>query len=277
MREHGIEVEIIHLVTAGDVTQGSLAAAGGEGLFTKRIQQALLDHEVDLAVHSLKDLPTDPVPGLALASVPIREEPFDVMVSNLANTLAELPAGAVVGTGSIRRQAQLLNAYPHLKVADIRGNVETRLAKIETDDYDAVILAHAGIHRLGLASQITQQIPFEIMLPAVGQAALGLESRDEDSATMEVARLLDHSPTHASVVAERTLLRKLRAGCLAPVGCLVEPGVNETLSLRAVVLSPDGTEKITLEEDGSALEPVQLGETAAEKLLAEGAEALINR
>lgn len=276
LKKHDVDVELIQLVTTGDVTQGPLSAAGGEGLFTKRIQQALLDDEADIAVHSLKDLPTEPTSELQLAAVPKREHPYDVMVSQSVSSLDALKPGSIVGTGSIRRQAQLLHAYPELVVKDIRGNVESRLKKLETEDYDAIILAYAGLHRLGLDKHVTQQLSMDLMLPAVGQGALGLETRAGDDESSSIARMINDPCSYAEVTAERALLRTLRAGCMAPVGCFARE--SETgLMLRAVVLSSDGKDRVTVQESGSMDSAAELGQAAAETLLAHGAEELMQR
>lgn len=275
LSEHGFQVELVHLVTQGDVTKGSLAQAGGQGLFTKRIQQALFDQEADLAVHSLKDLPTDPTPGLRLAAVPEREIPNDVMVSHQANTLMELPAGAVVGTGSIRRQAQVLFARPDCQVADIRGNVETRLEKLDAGEYDAIVLARAGMHRLGLSDRMTEVIDSETMMPAVGQGALGIEVRGDDEESLKAARLLIHEPSMQAVTAERALLRSLRAGCLAPVGCLATVDEHSQLTLKATVLDSQGKQRLVETVSGEAAQAESIGISAADALLHQGAAELI--
>jgi hydroxymethylbilane synthase len=272
--ELGVEVELVLITTQGDVKTGPLGQIGGQGLFTKEIQRALLASEIDLAVHSLKDLPTAPVVGLALAAVPPRESTADVLVSNTAATLSDLPKGARVGTGSLRRKAQLLHARPDLVIEDIRGNVETRLKKLDDGQYDAVVLAEAGLVRLGLAHRISQVLPRSLMLPAVGQGALGIETRADDETAQRLLASLDHGQTHAAVSAERSLLASLRAGCLAPVGAWgrVEAG---RLLLDAVVLDGEGKRRLTASEEGSPQEPLDVGRRVAERLLVQGAGELI--
>jgi hydroxymethylbilane synthase len=268
-----IAAELVLISTRGDMTQQPLTSGGGQGLFTKEIQRALLDHRVDLAVHSLKDLPTAPVPGLVLAAVPIRESHRDVLVSR-AGILADLPAGAVVGTGSRRRESQLLHVRPDIRVAGIRGNVETRLSRLDTGEYDAILLAEAGIKRLGFDSQITQILPEEIMLPAAGQGALAIECRADDRETQHALRSLDDPATHAAVRAERALLSALQAGCLAPAGAWGRVGKGG-LELDGVVLSVDGRQRLAAHRAGPGDDPEQLGALVAGDLLGQGAAALI--
>jgi hydroxymethylbilane synthase len=273
----GVEVEMVEIATQGDVRQvGPIANIGTLGVFTKEIQRALLDGQIDLAVHSLKDLPTEPVPGLSLAAAPPREACGDALIAREAKSFDDLPRGAVIGTGSLRRQAQLLAARPDLKMADIRGNVETRLKKLEAGDYDAIVLAEAGLRRLQLTAHITQVLPKSIILPAIGQGALGVEARDDDPFTREILARLDDADTHRAVAAERALLYTLRGGCMAPVGAWgrVEDG---RLALSAVVLSPDGKQKLECSAAADPAEAEQLGRQVAEQLLAQGAAELIRQ
>jgi hydroxymethylbilane synthase len=267
----GIEVELVPITTQGDVKTQPLGQIGGQGLFTKELQRALLDNQIDLAVHSLKDLPTASVDGLALAAVPERESTADVLVSNIAQRIEDLPQAACIGTGSLRRKAQLLHIRPDFQVEDIRGNVETRVRKLDEGQYDAIILAEAGLLRLGLAARIVHVIPQTVMLPAVGQGALGIESRADDSTTRQILAPLNHTETHQAVHAERSLLFTLRGGCLAPVGAIgrVE---NGRLLLDAVVLSGDGAKRVSAAGEAAA---VVLGEQIAAALIAQGATELI--
>ena len=274
LMELGVTVELVPIATQGDVKSGPLGQIGGMGLFTKELQRALLDQQIDLAVHSLKDLPTEPVAGLALAAVPERESTADVLLSTKAGSLDSLPGGARVGTGSLRRKAQLLHVRPDLVIEDIRGNVETRVRKLDEGQFDAIVLAEAGLKRLGLADRITQVLPRTSMLPAVGQGALGIETRSNDEATQRLVAPLDHVDTHQAVLAERTLLLSLRAGCLAPVGAFAEVR-GETLSLEAAVLSPDGKRRLYAGAATAANEAVYLGQIIAEELIAGGAATLI--
>jgi hydroxymethylbilane synthase len=272
----GVEIDLVPITTQGDVKQGPLGQIGGEGLFTKELQRALLEQQIDLAVHSLKDLPTASVEGLSLAAVPERESTSDVLVSAKASRIEDLPPAARMGTGSLRRKAQLLHIRPDLIVEDIRGNVDTRLRKLDDGQYDAIILAEAGLKRLGLAARALHVIPHASMLPAVGQGALGIETRTDDTLTRTLLEPLNHLETHQAVIAERTLLFALRAGCLAPVGACARV-LQSRLLLDAVVLSPDGALRLTASaraEDGDGARA--LGQRVAEQLLAQGAGELIS-
>jgi len=272
--QRGVDVELVPITTQGDVKTGPLGQIGGQGLFTKELQRALLDDRIDLAVHSLKDLPTEPVEGLVIAAVPERESTADVLISPNADRIESLPPAAQVGTGSLRRKAQLLHLRPDLVVQDIRGNVETRLRKLEEDQFSAIVLAEAGLRRLGMVTQICHVIPQQSMLPAVGQGALAIEARTADQRVRSSVSPLDHFPTHHSVLAERTLLLELRAGCLAPVGALgrVEGG---RLVLEAVVLSPDGKQRLAASESSDVADAIAIGQRVADQLLAQGAANLI--
>jgi hydroxymethylbilane synthase len=270
----GVAVELVPITTQGDVKTGPLGQIGGQGLFTKEIQRALLDEQIDLAVHSLKDLPTADVPGLAIAAVPVRESIHDVLVGPY-RTLDELPHGARIGTGSLRRRAQLLHRRPDLELLEIRGNVDTRLRKVDSGEYDAIVLAQAGLSRLGLGQRIAYVIPTSLMLPAVGQGALGLETRSDDDFVRQLLRPLDDLDTHQAVAAERSLLQSLRAGCLAPVGAWGRVD-NGKLHIEAVVLNPAGTKRLYVQRQGDPSKAVNLGQDAAEELLRQGAGELIS-
>lgn len=274
LTERGVAVELVPITTQGDVKTGPLADIGGMGLFTKELQRALQGGQIDLAVHSLKDLPTLPVEGLTLGAVPERESTADVLLSTKAASFESLPPKARVGTGSLRRKAQLLHVRPDLVVEEIRGNVETRVKKLDEGQYDAIILAEAGLKRLGLADRITQVLPQSWMLPAVGQGALAIETRAGDFSTRGQVAPLDHDDTHQAVLAERTLLLSLRAGCLAPVGAYACVQ-GDRLSLQAVVLSPDGQRRITAGAATGTNDAVYLGQIVAEELLGQGAAELI--
>jgi hydroxymethylbilane synthase len=256
-------------VEQGVVEQGQCA---GWGVFTKEIQAALLRCDVDVAVHSLKDLPTDTVDGLLLAAVPVRESSEDALVSSQYHSLDELPLGACVGTGSHRRQAQLLQLRPDLQIEGIRGNLDTRLAKLDAGTYDAIILACAGLKRLGLATRITELLGPPRLYPAAGQGALGIECRKLDSAVQRMLARLDHEPSRQAVTAERTLLASLEAGCLAPVGVWgrVDDG---DVCLDAVVVSLDGVQCFRASQGGT--DPVTVGQQVAEQLLGQGAAEII--
>lgn len=274
LTERGVAVELIPISTQGDVKAGPLGQIGGQGLFTKEIQRALLDGQIDLAVHSLKDLPTAPVDGLSLAAVPPRESTADVLVSKLADSLANLPHGARIGTGSLRRKAQLLHVRSDLAMLEIRGNVDTRLRKLDAGDYDAIVLAEAGLNRLGFQNRIAAVLPRSIMLPAVGQGALGIETRTDDGPTRQSLLPLNDPATNAAVMAERSMLATLRGGCLAPVGALARVD-GPVLSLDGVVLSGDGQRRISAAVAGSPADALLLGEHAAHELLAQGAAEMI--
>jgi hydroxymethylbilane synthase len=274
LTERGVDVELVPITTQGDVKTGPLNEIGGMGLFTKELQWALLNRQIDLAVHSLKDLPTDPVEGLALAAVPERESTADVLVSNQADRVESLPQQARIGTGSLRRKAQLLFARPDLVVEDIRGNVETRLRKLDDRQFDAIVLAEAGLKRLGLAEPIRHVIPRSLMLPAVGQGALGIEARADDEQTRGLLAPLDHEHTHRAVLAERTLLHSLGTGCMAPVGALAWIESNR-LHLQAAVLATDGSRRIAANAETPISDAITLGHIVAEELLLQGAGELI--
>jgi hydroxymethylbilane synthase len=274
LRHAGHAVEIIEITTRGDTEETAPIGSIGTGVFTKEIQRAVLAGQVDIAVHSLKDLPTDEVAGLILAAVPRRESPADVLVSHSAASLGALPKNAHIGTGSLRRQAQLRYARPDLHVEPIRGNVDTRLRRLDEGACDAIVLAEAGLKRLGLAGRITEVLSYEAMLPAVGQGALGVECRGEDWATRAALAPLDDRDSRAAVVAERSLLAHLSGGCLAPIGAL---GIcrNGMLHLSAVVLCADGSRRLEASHSASPEEAVALGQQVAETLLAQGAADLI--
>ncbi len=270
----GCTVEIVPITTTGDVSTRPLGEVGGQGLFTKEIQRALLEDRCDLAVHSLKDLPTEPVPGLLLAAVPPREEVGDALLSREGKSLMELRKGAVIGTGSIRRAAQLRALRPDLCIQDIRGNLDTRIKKLDDGNYDAIILAVAGLKRLGWDQRITEVIPSEWMLPAIGQAALGLEIRADDRSTFAMVEPLNDMASHAAVAAERSMLRELRGGCLAPVAGLATVA-DSRVELAGAVISQDGTERLDVRLQGSLTDPCELGKTVARLLLRKGAARLI--
>jgi hydroxymethylbilane synthase len=276
LAKHRTTVELVPITTSGDANQISSLGqiSPTPGVFTKELQRALLDERIDLAVHSLKDLPTAPVPGLILAATPPRESPRDVLVSRSGATLSDLPLGSVIGTGSQRRRAQLLHIRPDLVVRDIRGNVETRLQKMRQGDFDAIVLAEAGLTRLGFADQITEVFDPETILPAVGQGALGIECRTKDSVTRGLLSVIDEPITHAAVLAERTLLAELLGGCLAPVGALAEKD-GDQLRLRGVVISLDGKTRLFAEHRDHLSEPETLGRWVARLLLDQGAAKII--
>ena len=271
-----IETELVRVTSSGDRDQTRpVAELESQGLFTKEIQQAVLDGRADIAVHSLKDLPTEATPGLVLGAVPERELVGDVLVSRDNVGWRELPHGARIGTGSRRRRAQLLHARPDLELLDLRGNVETRLQKLRDGQFDAIVLAYAGLKRLGLQGEVTEELRLDVVLPAVGQGALGIEARAEDLRTRDVLAGLDHLPSRAAVTAERTLLAELRGGCLAPVGAWARLADGGQLLLDAVVLSLDGRQRLLATGSAALDEAESLGCCVAADLLSQGAAELI--
>jgi hydroxymethylbilane synthase len=268
-------VELVRIQTAGDRIQDvALSQIGGDGLFTKEIQRVLLAGSADVAVHSLKDLPTAAVEGLVLAAVPPRGPSGDAFVSRRHVTFDCLPPGATIGTSSLRRRAQLLYRRPDLRLVDMRGNVETRLRKLDEQALDALVLAHAGLERLGLEAAVTEILDPEWMLPAVGQGALGLECRVEDRETCTLLQRLNDPPTRQAVLAERALLRRLGGGCLVPIGTAARVDTNG-LVLRGAVLAPDGSERIAGQTSGPATEAEAVGQRLADELLTLGARRLL--
>jgi hydroxymethylbilane synthase len=272
LAELGVETEIEIIRTTGDkITDVPLARVGSKGLFTKEIEEALLEGRIDLAVHSLKDLPVDLPDGLALAAVPERESPFDAVVGK---RLDELPAGARVGTSSLRRAAQLRRLRPDLKIEDIRGNLDTRLRKLDEGQYDAILLASAGLKRLGWEARITEMLEPEIMCPAVGQGALAVETRMAPDPAFEICARLDDAAARAAVEAERALLAALGGGCQVPLGAYAELREGR-LRLRAVVADPASGDVFSCVEEGPADDPRAVGLRAAETLLDGGARRII--
>jgi hydroxymethylbilane synthase len=268
-------VDLVTIETHGDRDQSTaLAAMGGFGVFTKAIQTALHEDRVDVAVHSLKDLPTIPEPGLELVAVPPRGPSGDAFVSRSFPSFDDLPEGAVVGTSSLRRRAQILNRRFDLKLLDLRGNIDTRLRKLDEQNFDAIILAEAGLVRLNLADRITEILDQSWMLPAVGQGAIGLECRADDEDTKHFVAALREPDTFARVTAERAMLLALGGGCLVPIGATSEV-VNGVLTLRGAVLSPDGRRRIVATHTGPAATPLAVGQELAAMLLAEGAGELL--
>jgi hydroxymethylbilane synthase len=271
-----LAVELVEIETAGDrVRDVPLVQLGGEGAFTKAIQHALLERHVDVAVHSLKDLPTFVVPGLVLAAVPPRGPTGDALVSVKYRSFDVLPPWSVVATSSLRRKAQLLFRRPDLKLVDIRGNVETRLRKLVEQGLDATVLAQAGLERLGLADRITEVLDDAWMLPAVGQGALGIECRQDDGAAQAVLGKVDHAPTRWAALAERAMLRGLGGGCHVPIGAKSSLA-DGTLTLRGVVLSPDGSRRIDGEVAGPMGQAEALGQELARRLREQGADRLLS-
>jgi hydroxymethylbilane synthase len=268
-------VEVVEIETSGDrFGEAALTQIGGDGVFTKEVQHALLAGAVDVAVHSLKDLPTACIAGLTLAAVPERGPSGDVFVSHKHRRFDELPPGAVVGTSSLRRRSQAWHRRPDLSFVNLRGNIETRLRKLDEQGLDAVLLAEAGLRRLGLGEAITELLDPQWMLPAVGQGALGLECRMDDAATLGVLGRLNDWPTRQAVLAERALLRGLGGGCLLPIGASSRVE-RDQLWLRGAVLTPDGKRRIAAEHTGPAAHAETIGQQLAEILLTSGARELL--
>jgi len=273
LRERGHEVEIEVIKTTGDkITEVALAQVGTKGMFTKEIEEALAEGRVDLAVHSLKDLPTELASTFTLAAVMKRQDPRDVFLSLRYDRFTDLPKGARVGTSSLRRQAQIKSVRPDLNIFPLRGNVDTRLRKLESAEFDAIILAAAGLNRLGRTERVREVLPVEVMCPAVGQGALGVEARADDAATLKELAFLDDTAARRATAAERALLRTLGGGCQVPIGAYAE-AVDGTLKLTAIVAHPDGSE--VLREQRTGNDPEELGVRVGRKLLAGGADAIL--
>ncbi len=275
----GLETELVLIRTEGDVSRQPLAQIGGTGVFVSALRDALLSGEVDLAVHSLKDLPTAPAEGITMAAVPQREDPRDVVVARDGLTLGELPAGSRVGTGAPRRVAQLEALGLGVDIVDVRGNVDTRIGKVASGELDAVVLARAGLARLGRVEDATEVLDPLQMLPAPGQGALAVECRTDAEILGVVREALDHPATRACVEAERALLAELEAGCSAPVGALAEVAegdLGDELWMRAVALSHDGGLFVRRSASGPLDDAVGLGQKLAAEMLADGAAELIN-
>jgi len=275
--ETGRPVEIVVIETQGDRAAGdSLSRIGGEGVFTRAIQDAVLAGEADIAVHSMKDLPTATIAGLTLAAVPERGPIHDAFVSRKHPRFDDLPAGAKVATGSLRRRAQILHRRPDLCLVDIRGNVDTRLRKLAQLDLDAIVLAEAGLSRLGLESHITVLLDVEWMLPAVGQGALGLECRSDDDGTRAILYSLNHFPSRQAVIAERAILRALGGGCQVPLGvCTQFTREKSELQITAAVLSQDGRKRVATSLTGQMDGAEALGNRLAAALLLAGAKEIL--
>ncbi len=271
----GLQIELVRMTTQGDkILDSPLAKIGGKGLFVKELEDGLLGGRADIAVHSMKDVPVELPPGLHLPVICEREDPRDAFVSNNYTTLDELPPGARVGTSSLRRQCQITARRPDLKILTLRGNVNTRLAKLDAGEYDAVILAAAGLKRLGFASRITAYLDTTVSLPAIGQGAVGIECRADDAETNRLIAVLNDSDTHTRVAAERAMNQRLEGGCQVPIGGHATL-VGDTLRLRALVGSPDGKQMIRGEISGLRAEADKLGVTLADDLLARGAAAIL--
>jgi len=275
-RHHSdLEVELVPMSTRGDkILDTPLAKIGGKGLFVKELEHALLEDRADIAVHSMKDVPMTFPKGLGLSVICEREDPFDAFVSNTYASLDELPEGARVGTSSLRRQCQLLARRPDLQLVDLRGNLGTRLNKLDAGEYDAIILAVAGLKRLGMPQRIRQVIDSDWILPAGGQGAVGIEARCDDERVQKLLEPLNHRETAYRVIAERAVNNRLQGGCQVPIGAYATVE-GETLHLQALVGAVDGSEIIFAQDEGPVSEAEAIGSALAEDLLARGADKIL--
>lgn len=273
-----LRIEIIVIKTKGDrILDVSLPKLGeeGKGLFTKELEDAMLERRIDLAVHSLKDLPTDFTEGLHLAAICEREDPRDAFLARAGiKSFRDLPSGSLIGTSSLRRVAQLRAARSDVQTDPVRGNVDTRIAKLDAGNYDAIVLAAAGVKRLGYDDRITQYLGQDVMLSAPGQGALAIESRMDDDEINQIAAVLNHQPTRLACQSERAFLKHLGGGCLVPIAALGKIE-GERMSLTGLVASPDGSEIVRGEDSGKALDAQHIGERLAEELLSRGADRLL--
>ncbi|MBB5324593.1 hydroxymethylbilane synthase [Anoxybacillus tepidamans] len=271
------EFEMKEIVTKGDqILNVTLSKVGGKGLFVKEIEQAMLNQEIDMAVHSMKDMPAVLPEGLIIGCVPKREDHRDVLISKARVPFVELASGAVIGTSSLRRSAQLLAKRPDLEVKWIRGNIDTRLAKLQNEDYDAIILAAAGLRRMGWADEtITEYLPTELCLPAVGQGALAIECREDDAELLEWLQKLNDNETERAVLAERAFLQRMEGGCQVPIAGYAYVNDKDEVVFTGLVASPDGKE--CYKETAVGMHPEEVGKTVADGLAQRGAKALIDR
>ena len=270
-----LKVELIPMVTQGDIILDSpLSKIGGKGLFVKQLEQAILNNEADIAVHSIKDIPAQFPEGLMLAAICQRDEVRDAFVANKYTSLNDLPEGAIVGTSSLRRQCQLRSHFPHLIIKDLRGNVGTRLNKLDEEQYDAIILASVGLKRLSLEHRITQYIDTDLILPAVGQGAIGIESRTDDKQILDIISVLDDKKSRACIQAERAMNNALQGGCQVPIAgyCSLN---NDQLMLQGLVGRVDGSKIIKQQITGCINEAESLGEELAQQLLNQGADLIL--
>lgn len=272
-----LDVTLVKIKTIGDkILDVPLAKVGGKGLFTKEIEEAMLAGEIEVAVHSMKDVPTFFPEGLGLRCITKREDPRDIVILRPGiSNWQELPIGARIGTSSLRRKAMLLHPRPDLQMLDIRGNVETRIRKLTDDNLDAVVLAAAGMHRLGFATQISEYLPVEVSLPAIGQGALGLETRLDDAETNALVDFFNHAETSYAVIAERALLARLEGGCQVPIAAYGTVNAGE-LTLTGVVASVDGVQMLKKTVCGAVADAAVLGTSLADDLLIMGAGKILN-
>ncbi len=273
----GLDVQLVPMSTQGDRIQDrSLAAIGGKGLFIKELEIALAERRADIAVHSMKDVPAEMPEGFVIAAFLARADPRDALLCRRGKSLTDLPRGAKLGTSSLRRSAQILAARPDISIEPLRGNVETRLARLENGALDAIVLACAGLVRLGLESRITTRLGAGTMLPAVGQGAIGIECRSEDTRTRALVAALDDAATHTALAAERTFARTLGGSCQSPIAALARIETDR-LTLQGLVAEPDGSRLLRDSVSGSCTQAEALGEELAERLLEAGARDLLER
>lgn len=272
--ERGLEIETVVVRTQGDVVQDRPVALIGQGVFVTEVQTALLDGRADLAVHSYKDLPTAPTPGLTVAAVPKRADPRDALITRGGRVLQYLPEGSRIGTGSGRRGGQLLRRRSDLSIVPLRGNVDSRLAQLEAGDYDGIVLAAAGLRRLGLAERITECFDVDLMIPAPAQGALALEIREDDGRLREILAPLNDAPSAFAVLAERACLAALGGGCSVPIGIHAQLA-DDHMTIFGVVLTADGTRTARMHWSGPMRAAREIGETLAELLVAIGADKII--
>lgn len=272
----GLEIELLPMSTKGDkILDVPLAKIGGKGLFTKELEDRMMDGDADIAVHSMKDVPMELPEGFALGAILERHAPTDAFVSNKYATFDELPQGAILGTSSLRRKAQLMAIRPDLDVRDLRGNVGTRLGKLDAGEYDAIVLATSGLQRLELDDRIRHEIAPEVCLPAVTQGTLGIEYFEKDKETLDIIRVLNHDDSEIRAIAERAMNHRLEGGCQVPIGVFAELD-GDKMSMRGLVGSLDGTEILTASIEGDKSDAKTLGVTLAEKLLDQGAKAILD-
>lgn len=270
-----LEIEIKEIVTKGDqIVDRQLSKVGGKGLFVKEIQNELFNHSIDFAIHSLKDVPSELPSGLTIGCIPDRELPYDAYIAKNHIPLDKLAAGSIVGTSSLRRGAQILAKYPHLEIKWIRGNIDTRLRKLEEENYDAIILAAAGLKRMGWSDDIvTTYLDEQLMVPAIGQGALGIECREEDHDLLELLHKVHNASVAQCVTAERTFLKEMDGSCQVPIAGYAQMTVDGNIRFKGLVMSPDGLQRYEDERIGS--DPVDLGKKVSEHLKAQGADAII--
>lgn len=274
--EPDINIGIEIIKTTGDkILDVALSRIGDKGLFTREIENALLDGNIDIAVHSLKDLPGVLPAGLCIGAVLKREKPGDVLISHKGYTFAGLPQGAVVGTSSLRRMAQIKHKRPDINIVELRGNVETRLRKMKEQDLDGIVLAYAGITRLGFAEQISDMIPFDVILPAVGQGAIAIEIRDKDYKTRELLEKINDHTTLTEVLAERAFLKELQGGCQVPIASLAKMQAHQ-LQVQGLIASLDGKQLFKAVEEGTEKDAETLGRNLAQRLLDQGAGKILS-